>query len=79
MDNVSISQFKINPAAVLAQAETYPVSITAHNQIKAYVVGRELYEQMVAQFEDQFDRQAIADTDFSKGKDLEILAKELGL
>jgi len=79
METISVSQFKINPALVIAQSQAYPVSVTAHNQIKAYVIGKALYEQLIAQLEDQNDRKAIAATDFSIGKDFGQLTQELGL
>ena len=79
MNNVSISQLKINPSRVISQASDYPVAVEKRNQIKAYVIGKELYEKIIAYIEDYLDKLAVKNTDFSKGKDFEKVTKELGL
>ncbi|MFC1726969.1 type II toxin-antitoxin system Phd/YefM family antitoxin [Patescibacteria group bacterium] len=79
MNSVSISQLKARPAKAISQAADYPLAVEKRNQVKAYLVGKELYEKMVAYIEDFIDRSAVAKTDFSKGKDFEKVAKELGL
>ena len=79
MNNVSISQLKINPSRVISQASDYPVAVEKRNQIKAYVIGKELYEKIIAYIEDYLDKLAAKNTDFSKGKDFEKVTKELGL
>ena len=79
MNNVSISQLKINPSRVISQASDYPVAVEKRNQIKAYIIGKELYEKIVGYIEDYLDKLVVKNTDFSKGKDFEKVTKELGL
>ncbi len=79
MNTTSISQLKVNPSAIISMAADYPVAVENRNKVQAYVIGKLLYEKMIAMLEDKIDRQAIADADFSKGKDFETVAKSLGL
>jgi len=79
MDAVSISQLKLNPSAVIVDALDYPVAVAKRNQVKAYVIGKDLYEKVVSFIENYLDRLTIARTDFSKGKDFEKVAKKLGI
>ena len=79
MNTTSISQLKVNPSAVISMATDYPVAVHSRNNIQAYVIGKMLYEKMIAMLEDKIDRKAIEDADFSKGKDFETIAKSLGL
>lgn len=79
MINVSISQLKTNPAKVIAQALDYPVAVQKRNRVQAYLVGSELYDKLVSFIEDFVDKQAVEKTDFSKGKDFEKVAEELGI
>ncbi|WP_185230426.1 antitoxin of toxin-antitoxin stability system [Teredinibacter franksiae] len=43
----SISKFKNNPGAVLAEADGDAVAVSSHNQIQFYAVPAHLYEDMV--------------------------------
>ena len=79
MTYASISELKTNPASIISESLDYPVAIQKRNKTQAYLVGKKLFDQMVTQLEDAIDKQAVEDTDFSKGKDFEELAKELGL
>jgi len=79
MTYASISDLKANPASVILESLDYPIAIQKRNKTQAYVVGKDLFDLMVAQVEDAIDRQAIAETDFSKGEDFETVAKELGI
>lgn len=79
MSRVSISQLKMNPSLAIASALDYPVAIESRNQVKAYLVGKELYEEIISYIEDFIDRQTIRKTDFSQGRDFEKVAKELGI
>lgn len=79
MNTISISQLKIHPSKVISRAGDYPVAIESRNKTKAYLVGKELYEKIVSYIEDYIDRVAIKATDFSKGKDFEEVAEELGI
>ena len=79
MTYLSISDLKTNPASAISQSLNYPVAIQKRNKVQAYLVGKTLFDNLVAQLEDSVDRQAIAETDFSKGKDFEKVMKELGL
>lgn len=84
MDTVSlsISQLKTNPAQAIAEAEDYPVAIASRNKIKAYLVGGALFEKIIEFLEDWEDTRAIKTlkkSGWGKGKDLNQVAKELGL
>ncbi|MBL7159505.1 type II toxin-antitoxin system Phd/YefM family antitoxin [Candidatus Microgenomates bacterium] len=79
MDSVSVSELKINPSRVIKQALDYPVAVEKRNQVKAYLLGKELYEKIVTYIEDYLDRKTTKETDFSKGKDFEKVAQELGI
>jgi len=79
MDAVSISQLKINPSRVLAYALDYPVAVKSRDKTKGYLIGKELYEKIVAYLEELSDRAAIAAADFHRGRDFEEVAGELGI
>lgn len=79
MNSISISQLKINPSKAIKEAVDFPVAVENRNKVEAYLVGRELYEKIVSYIEDFVDRKTIKDTDFSKGRDFEKVASELGL
>lgn len=79
MTYASISDLKTNPASIISASLDYPVEIKKRNKTQAYVVGKDIFDLMVAQLEDAIDRKAIAETDFSRGEDFEKIAKELGI
>lgn len=79
MITTSISQLKTNPSAIIAQATDYPIAVENRNSIKAYLIGKNLFEKMVKFIEDYSDIAAIKKTDFKKGKDFEKVAQELGI
>lgn len=79
MTYASISDLKTNPASIISASLDYPVKIQKRSKTQAYLVGKDLFDLMVAQLEDAIDRQAIAETDFSEGEDFEKVAKELGI
>lgn len=79
MNTTSISQLKANPASIISQALDYPVAVENRNKVQAYLIGKKLYQKMIDLIEDKEDRIAIANTDFSKGKDFASVAKSLGL
>ena len=79
MNTISISQLKINPSSALAQAADYPIAIENRNKVQGYVVGKALFEKIIAFLEDKEDGVAIKNTDFSKGRNFENVAQELGL
>ena len=79
MDTVSISELKIRPSKAISMASDYPVAVENRNQVKAYLVGKELYEKIIGYIEDYLDRAVINKTDFKKGEDFEKVAKELGI
>jgi antitoxin StbD len=79
MTSVSISQLKMNPMAVIASAEDYPVQMQNRSKIVGYFVGKNLFEKMVEYLEDIEDSKVIEKTDFTKGIDFEEFAKELGI
>ena len=43
------------------------------------MIGKELYERFVAYLENRLDNIIVERTDFKKGRDFELLARELGL
>jgi antitoxin StbD len=79
MDTVAISQLKINPSAVIAKAADYPVAVENRNEVTAYLVGKQLFERFIAYLEDREDRAAVASADFSKAKDFDRVARDLGI
>ena len=79
MTSVSISELKTNPSAVLSAADDYPVEVKRRNKTEAYVVGKDLFEKLILFLEDIEDKRTIEKTDFSKGRDFEEVAKELGI
>ncbi len=79
MNVVSISDLKTNPSKVIAQSDDFPVAVENRNKIKAYLLGKDLYEKVVSYLENQIDEKAVKETDFSKGKDFEKVAKSLGI
>ncbi len=76
---ISISQLKINPSQAISRADEYPVTVKNRGEIKAYLVGKQLYENLMNYVEDFIDKRAICQTDFKKGKDLEKIAGQLGI
>ncbi len=79
MTSLSISQLKTNPRQAILAALDYPVAIESRNQVQGYLVGKDLYEKIIAYIEDFIDQSVIKHTDFSKGKDFETVAKKLGI
>jgi PHD/YefM family antitoxin component YafN of YafNO toxin-antitoxin module len=79
MTLISISQLKTNPSAVIAQAAEYPVAVENRNKVQAYLVGKALFEKIISLLEDSIDTQAVKKADFSKGKNFETVAQELGI
>lgn len=79
MADVSISNLKINPAKVIREAQDIPIAIKKRNKVKAYLIGKGLYEKLVLYIEDRIDKRAVDETDFSKGKEFEKVAEELGI
>lgn len=79
MSDISISQLKTHPSKALREAVEYPVAIKKRNEVKAYLIGKDLYEKIVSYIEDYIDRRAVETVNFTKGKDFEKVAEELGL
>ncbi len=79
MISLSVSQLKINPRRAISAALDYPVAIESRNRIQGYLVGKDLFEKIVAYIEDFIDQRAIKHTDFSKGNDFETVARKLGI
>ena len=79
MNTISVSQLKVNPSKAILASEDFPVAIAKRNSVKAYLLGKNLYEKLVATIEDYVDERAIRSTDFSKGKSFDKVAQELGL
>jgi len=79
MDTVSISQLKTNPSKAISDADDYPLMIKNRGITKGYIVGKELFEKLVACLENHIDKKAVSETDFKKGKDFEQVASELNI
>jgi len=79
MTYVSISDLKTNPASIISNALVYPVAIQKRSKTQAYLVGKDIFEKLVAQMEDIIDAKAVREADFSTGRDFEEIAAELGL
>lgn len=79
MTNISISKLKANPAKAIEEAQDVPVAIQKRDKVEAYLVGKVLYEKLVSYIENYIDAAAARGTDFSKGKDFEKVAEELGI
>lgn len=79
MNNISISQLKINPAKFIGLACDYPIAVEKRNKIQAYLVGKNLFEKIVDYLENHSDQKTIAQTDFKKGRDFEEVASQLGI
>lgn len=79
MTSVTISQLKMNPTAVLSQAQDLPIQIKNRDKTAGYFLGKDLFEKIMLYLEDAEDAKVIAKADYSKGTDFEDLAKELGI
>ncbi|MBI5123074.1 prevent-host-death protein [Candidatus Roizmanbacteria bacterium] len=79
MNNISISQLKVNPSKFISLAGDYPVAVEKRNKIQAYLVGKNLYEKIIDYLENYIDQKAIEQTDFKKGRDFEKIAFQLGI
>lgn len=79
MNTTSISNLKINPSSIIAQATDYPVAVENRNKIQAYLIGKDLYEKMISFIEDLLDQKTAKKTIPGMGKDFEKVAKELGI
>ena len=74
---VSISQLKTTPAKIVSIASDYPVAVEKRNKVKAYLIGKDLYELIVEYIEDYLDKTTVNLTNFKKGRSFEKIAKEL--
>lgn len=79
MDAISISQLKINPSGAIGLAADYPLSIKNKGRTTAYLIGNQLFNKIVAYLENISDKKIVQETDFSKGRNFEDLATELGI
>ena len=79
MSSISVSELKTNPASAINEAEDSPLAIQKRNKTQAYLIGKELFEKIVAYIEEHADKSVIQKTDFSRGRDFERVAEELGI
>ena len=79
MNSITITKLKTNPAAAILKAANVPVAVKKRDKVKAYLIGKDLYENLISYIEDYIDSAAIHNTDFSKGKSFEKVARELGI
>ena len=76
---ISISQLKAHPSKAISQAEDYPLVVKKRDKIRAYLLGKELFEKIISYLEDYIDKKAVEETDFRKGRGFDKVAKELDL
>lgn len=50
--SVSISELKVNPSALIEQADGEPIAILNHNKPTAYLIPAETYEELMEKVED---------------------------
>ena len=79
MTTITISELKVNPSAAIRKASDYPVAVENRNKVTAYLVGKQLFEKFIAYLEDREDQAVVAQADFSKAKDFESIARDLGI
>lgn len=79
MNSISVTQLKINPSKAISEALDFPVVVKNRNKVKAYLIGKDLYEKIVSYIEDYIDRKVVEETDFKKGKDFETVSKRLNI
>lgn len=79
MNSISISDLKVNPSKAIDNASDFPLAIQNRNEVKAYLIGKELYEKIASYIENMIDKQAVEKTNFKKGSSFEKVAKKLGL
>ncbi len=81
MTTISISQLKTNPAAAIDAAIDYPLAVLSRSQVKAYLVGKDLFEKIYQFLEDRADKKAAgyALAHKQKARDFEAVAKDLGI
>lgn len=78
MTTVSVSQLKTNPSQVIKQAFDYPIAVEKRNEVKAYLLGKDLFERIISYLEDYQDKKEVKKASFKKGKDFEKVARFLG-
>lgn len=79
MNTISISDLKTNPSKAIGFASDYPLAIENRNKVKAYLVGKDLYEKIVSYIENTIDKKAVEEEDFKKGEDFEAVAAKLDI
>lgn len=79
MTYASISDLKTNPSGIISESLNYPVAIQKRNKVQAYLVGKDIFEKLVAQMEDIIDAKAVREADFDDVVPFEKIVTELGL
>lgn len=79
MTYASISDLKANPASIIFESLDYPVAIQKRNKTQAYLVGKDIFEKLVAQMEDIIDAKAVREANFDDVVPFEKVVAELGL
>ncbi len=79
MTYASISDLKANPASVILESLDYPIAIQKRSKTQAYLVGKDIFEKLVAQMEDIIDAKAIREANFNDVVPFEKVIAELGL
>lgn len=69
----------MNPSKAINEALDFPLAVENRNTVEAYLIGKDLYEMIVAHVENAVDRKAIEQTDFKKGRDFEAVIADLNL
>jgi len=80
---ITMSELKSNPAAALAQAADYPLQVVSRGKSSGYLIGKQLFEQLLDHLENQADqrdvKQAVKRGELSKASNFEDFAQGLGL
>lgn len=79
MKTISITQLKANPSKAIDLSLDFPLAVQSRNKTEAYLMGKKLYEALMAYIEDKIDAEAIINSDLSKTHSLDKVAKELNL
>jgi len=79
MSIITITQLKASPSAALSAADDFPVAIQNRNKTAGYLLGKRLFEKMVALLEDSEDNKNLASIDLTEKMDFEEFANKLGI
>ena len=79
MNIIPVSQLKINPAKAIDEASEYPVAVSKRSKVRAYLIGKNLYDKLMSYIEDYIDKETVDSADYKKGRDFDQIARKLGI